>query len=242
VTYGAAKAPLLAVVGGPTGAGKSTLLNSLVRAPVSAAGVLRPTTRQPVLVCNPRDSASVHHHGLRPICAPLMPEGISIIDAPNIDSIEEANRAVADELFADADLWLFVTTATRYADAAPWRHLHAARQRRVALAIVLDRVPADFAPDIIDHLRDLLGPPEPPLFVIPECRLDRQGMLPDTVVAPLRTWLAAVVAGPPRQREPRPSAIPAPAGGRSAEGTADEPEGQTADIPQAADVGETVKL
>src|SRR5215211_5597434 len=44
-------APLLMVVGGSTGAGKSTLVNSLVGAAVSPAGVLRPTTRAPVLVC-----------------------------------------------------------------------------------------------------------------------------------------------------------------------------------------------
>ncbi len=50
-------APLLVVVGGSTGAGKSTLVNSLVRTPVSAAGVLRPTTRSPVLVSNPGDLA-----------------------------------------------------------------------------------------------------------------------------------------------------------------------------------------
>ena len=48
-------APLLIVVGGSTGAGKSTLVNSLVGAPVSPAGVLRPTTRAPVLVCHPDD-------------------------------------------------------------------------------------------------------------------------------------------------------------------------------------------
>src|SRR6266511_2068443 len=36
-------APMLVVVGGSTGAGKSNLINSLVRAPVSPAGVLRPT-------------------------------------------------------------------------------------------------------------------------------------------------------------------------------------------------------
>jgi hypothetical protein len=199
---GAARAPLLAVLGGPTGAGKSTLLNSLVRAPVSAAGVLRPTTRQPVLVCNPRDWASVRRHGLRPICAPLMPEGIAIIDAPDVDSIEPANRALAEELFAEADLWLFITTASRYADAANWRHLSAARARRVALAVILDRVAAGHAQGIIDHIRDLLGPPEPPLFVIPEASLDRQGMLADSVAAPLRGWLADVVRaareGPPQ--------------------------------------------
>ena len=49
-------APLLVVVGGSTGAGKSTLVNSLVQARVSASGVLRPTTRSPVLVCNPADT------------------------------------------------------------------------------------------------------------------------------------------------------------------------------------------
>ncbi|MDX3619166.1 dynamin family protein, partial [Streptomyces europaeiscabiei] len=51
------EAPLLAVVGGSTGAGKSTLVNSLVGRKVSEAGVLRPTTRTPVLICHPED----HH-------------------------------------------------------------------------------------------------------------------------------------------------------------------------------------
>ena len=50
-------APLLAVVGGSTGAGKSTLVNSLVGVQVSEPGVLRPTTRSPVLVHHPDDAA-----------------------------------------------------------------------------------------------------------------------------------------------------------------------------------------
>ena len=49
-------APLLAVVGGSTGAGKSTLVNSLVGTRVTEPGVLRPTTRSPVLVHNPADA------------------------------------------------------------------------------------------------------------------------------------------------------------------------------------------
>ena len=44
---------MLAVVGGSTGAGKSTLVNSLVGDDVSRTGVLRPTTRSPVLVHHP---------------------------------------------------------------------------------------------------------------------------------------------------------------------------------------------
>src|SRR5215210_7684988 len=49
------EAPLLLVVGGSTGAGKSTLVNSLLGETVTPAGVLRPTTRAPVLVCHPDD-------------------------------------------------------------------------------------------------------------------------------------------------------------------------------------------
>ena len=48
-------APLLTVVGGSTGAGKSTLVNSLVGHRVTTPGVLRPTTRSPVLVHHPED-------------------------------------------------------------------------------------------------------------------------------------------------------------------------------------------
>ena len=49
------EAPVLMVVGGSTGAGKSTLVNSLIGTVVSPAGVLRPTTRHPVLACHPDD-------------------------------------------------------------------------------------------------------------------------------------------------------------------------------------------
>ncbi len=52
-------APLLAVVGGSTGAGKSTLVNSLLGRVVSNPGVIRPTTRSPVLVHHPDDAAVV---------------------------------------------------------------------------------------------------------------------------------------------------------------------------------------
>src|SRR5829696_6145944 len=49
------EAPVLMVVGGSTGAGKSTIVNSLIGSVVSPAGVLRPTTRVPVLACHPDD-------------------------------------------------------------------------------------------------------------------------------------------------------------------------------------------
>ncbi|WP_405114906.1 GTPase domain-containing protein [Micromonospora sp. NBC_01405] len=207
-------APLLVVVGGSTGAGKSTLVNSLVQARVSAAGVLRPTTRSPVLVCNPADSGWFRQGELLPgltrtnepsegpgtlhlVTAPALPAGLAFLDAPDIDSVVDANRALAGQLLAAADLWLFVTTAARYADAVPWELLHTARARGVVIAMVLDRVPVEATDEVAAHLAEMLaeqGLGAAPLFVLPETWVDGQGLLPDQVTAPLSTWFARLAA------------------------------------------------
>ena len=62
---------------------------------------------------------------------------VAFVDVPDFDSVEDANRGVAGDLLAAADLWLFVTTARRYADAVPWRLLRAARQRGAVVALAL---------------------------------------------------------------------------------------------------------
>jgi hypothetical protein len=205
-------APLLVVVGGSTGAGKSTLVNSLVRVPVSAAGVLRPTTRAPVLVCHPDDAPWFSEARLLPglarttnrptgtdslqvISAQGLTPGLAFLDAPDIDSVVDANRALAVQLLAAADLWLFVTTAARYADAVPWELLRSARSRGTAVALVLDRVPPGAADAIGPHLTGMLRANDlgaAPLFVLPEARLEAQGLLADRIVAPLRDWFAAL--------------------------------------------------
>ncbi|HEY2792407.1 MAG TPA: dynamin family protein [Micromonosporaceae bacterium] len=203
-------APLLVVVGGSTGAGKSTLLNSIVRAPVSAASVLRPTTRAPVLVSNPQDTAwfadrkilpgltrvnaSRNDHGsMQVVSAPALRPGLALLDAPDIDSVVDANRDLANQLLAAADLWLFVTTAARYADAVPWNVLRVARNRGTVLAIVLNRVPPGAEGEIAAHLREMLVERDlgdTTLFVLPETSVDGSGLLPEGLVSPLRDWLA----------------------------------------------------
>jgi hypothetical protein len=207
-------APLLVVVGGSTGAGKSTLVNSLVRAPVSPPGVLRPTTRSPTLVCHPDDApwfTEAHllpgltrstqqtddPGSLRVAAVPSLRPGLALLDAPDIDSVVAANRALAGQLLAAADLWLFVTTAARYADAVPWELLRTARDRGAVVALVLDRVPSGAAAEIVpdlSRLRTANGLGDGPLFVIEESRLDGQGLLPDDVVAPVRAWADELAA------------------------------------------------
>src|SRR6185436_6001664 len=117
---------------------------------------------------------------------------LAFLDAPDIDSVVTANRRLATQLLAAADLWLFVTTAARYADAVPWDVLQTAQERGTALAMLLDRVPQGAEDDIAAHLQEMLtahGLAEAPLFVIPETTL-HDGLLPDPVVAPLRGWFS----------------------------------------------------
>ncbi|MGW9586710.1 dynamin family protein [Microbacterium sp. NPDC055455] len=217
-------APLLVVVGGSTGAGKSTLVNSVLGAALTSPGVLRPTTRSPVLVHHPADApwfapervlptlTRVHTttiasgeapaiegdgtaaSGVRALrLAPFagMPPGLALLDAPDIDSVEVANRELAAQLLAAADLWLFVTTAARYADAVPWDLLRAAAARHAQLALVLDRVDPGSEPVVADLQRMMRehGLGDAPLFVVPEARLDADGLLPDGAVADVSGWL-----------------------------------------------------
>ena len=207
-------APLLAVVGGSTGAGKSTLVNSLVGRVISQAGVIRPTTKAPVLVVSVADEhwfssgrilpslmrttgAAERPNQLRVVTEPSLPDGLAILDAPDIDSIVAQNRELAAQLLDAADLWLFVTSAARYSDAVPWEFLAAAGARSAALAVVLDRVPAEamgIVPQDLRRLMDAQGLTEVPLFTVPEASTDSNGLVPDESIAPIRTWLAGLAA------------------------------------------------
>ncbi|MFF8955933.1 dynamin family protein [Streptomyces sp. NPDC014894] len=232
-------APLLAVVGGSTGAGKSTLVNSLVGRRVSEAGVLRPTTRTPVLVCHPDD----HHwfaemrvlphltrvwlprqddtedadaadentpeggNRLRIEKASSLPRGLALLDAPDIDSLVVENRLLAAELICAADVWVMVTTASRYADAVPWHLLRTAKQYDATLVTVLDRVPHQVINDVSRQYAALLtkaGLGEVPRFTIPELPESAgggSGLLPTTAVAPLFGWLAHRVQDPAARQQ-----------------------------------------
>ncbi|MBB5934984.1 dynamin family protein [Streptomyces zagrosensis] len=322
----APEAPLLAVVGGSTGAGKSTLVNSLVGRRVTEAGVLRPTTRTPVLVCHPDDrhwfsgrrvlphltrvwmpvqdgptgpahepfapyemhepyepyeahgsggresgerphewpyesygagtgvgaaggaGASLgrgayalsgehqsygvygtyeHHESLEALDGyathaayapresydtlvdslrmetdPALPQGLALLDAPDIDSLVADNRELAARLICAADIWVLVTTATRYADAVPWHLLRTAKEYDVTLLTVLDRVPHQVAAEVSRKyaaLLDRAGLGDVPRFTIPELPESAgggSGLLPSSAVAALRDWLAHRAADP----------------------------------------------
>ena len=203
------EAPLLAVVGGSTGAGKSTLVNSLLGRPVSTVGVIRPTTKTPVLVHHPADlhwfnddrilpelarssEPSDSSRRLQLVESAAIPEGLAILDAPDIDSVDLDNRHLAAQLLSAADLWLFVTSAARYADAVPWDYLIQAGGRHATVAVVIDRVPPVAMSVVPEHLAEMMterGLGDSPLFAVPETVVDSQGLLPWAAVRPIRSWL-----------------------------------------------------
>ncbi|WP_368885338.1 dynamin family protein [Rothia mucilaginosa] len=222
--------PLTIVVGGSTGAGKSTLVNTLLGEPLTQSGAIRPTTRHPVLLHRAEDEAALSPErflptlprtrtsgmnagsqalpgldpkiarALIPITTSALPQGIALIDAPDIDSVSEENRTLAKELLSAADLWLFVTTANRYADAVPWELLHEAAARSIAIAVVLNRVPEDDEEAIENDLRRMLdeaGIHAVLIHTVTEQPRDESGMLAPVSLAPLTLWIRELGADAP---------------------------------------------
>src|SRR5215207_4302272 len=99
-------APLVVLLVGPTGAGKSTIFNTIAGRAASPTGVLRPTTRNAVVLVHPADHdalvegalAGVPPDQVRFVTDDEIEPGRVLVDAPDIDSLEHANRALTDRL------------------------------------------------------------------------------------------------------------------------------------------------
>jgi energy-coupling factor transporter ATP-binding protein EcfA2 len=210
-------APVLVALVGSTGAGKSTLVNSVVGTPVSATGVRRPTTNSPVLACHPDDIdwfaennflptlPRVRQEGLaRPgrdgllvlAASEGMPRGIALLDTPDIDSVVQAHHEFAYQFLDASDLWLFMTSASRYADGPVWELLQHARERKASLGVVLSRIPQAYRTELVSHFSAMLdanGIAADNRFVIQETPLI-DGLLPADAYQPIRDWLTDTAA------------------------------------------------
>ena len=198
----------------------------LVGERVSAAGVLRPTTRSAVLAYHPADAAWFEEpaHPARPaprrprarptptslqlVPSHGIPAGLALLDAPDIDSVVTGNRELATQLLAAADMWLFVTTAARYADAVPWEFLRTAvdpRHRRRGRA----------RPGAAGGRRRGARPPRQRCSPSRASAARRcssfaetdavDAMLPPDVIDPIRTWLHGIAGDADGARRRRPA-------------------------------------
>lgn len=208
-------APLLVVVGGGTGAGKSTTVNSLVGRRVAAAGVVRPTTRVATLVCHPQDEAVfatdrvlpglvrvdaaradqvVGERTLLLATSEQLPEGIAVLDTPDIDSVAHANRWLAERALDAADVWVWLATARTYADEVGMSYLRRAARRQALVSVGVTQVPAGQQEEIGADAARLLAAEEVEverLFTVPHLDVvdDR---LPAGAVDELADWLATL--------------------------------------------------
>lgn len=192
-------APLLVAVFGPTGGGKSTLVNSLAGREVSMAGVLRPTTTQPLAWCH-RRNAHRYEMPTAPDDHPLL-DRLTIVDTPDLDSHMVEHRRVAERVLQTTDAAIYVTTPQRYADAVPWEVVSDLASRAMPLVVVANRLSrrssgavADLASLLRDH--GLHESRRDHIISIQEHRLRGGGLLPAAAVGRVLDRLRAMAKSP----------------------------------------------
>ena len=127
--------PLVVAFFGGTGVGKSSLLNRLAGATIARTGVERPTSREVTVYVHesvqlaelpselPLESVRIERHDADPR------RSVVWIDAPDIDSAEEANRQCALAWLPHVDLLIYVVSPERYRDDVGWRVLRERGQK-----------------------------------------------------------------------------------------------------------------
>lgn len=199
---------IVALAGG-TGSGKSSLFNAVTGTDFAIPGVSRPTTAQvsaaawgaeagPLLDwlgVEPQRRAQIEAQppaeGAAPQPHPL--RGMVLLDLPDHDSVNRANRGIVDRVVPMADLVVWVVDPQKYADnALHSTYLKAVAENKAPSAVVLnhaDRLPQIGRDAVIFDIHRLLE----------ECGIQGVPVLTTSAatgagVESLRSVLAAVVA------------------------------------------------
>jgi hypothetical protein len=133
---------LVAVLMGGTGVGKSSLMNALAGGAVARASFTRPTTRDPVVyyhesVKPDRLDPALRHCRLVPHDRAALAQKV-IVDTPDLDSNDLANREKLYHVLPVADVVLYVGSQEKYHDEVGWQLFLQQRKRR-AFAFVLNK-------------------------------------------------------------------------------------------------------
>lgn len=187
---------LVAAVAGGTNTGKSTVFNLLLGDDVSPVRTTAAATARPVLAGNALRAAQCLDNKLMPEFEPLpltdreevvrgatppntlfvaeqrsLPDRLVLLDIPDIDSIDQQNWEVAENIQAAGDVLVAVLTGEKYKDdrvIAFFRRAHAAG--RVILPLMNKAHPKngyEVARTQLADFRDHVGLDRPACFVLP---------------------------------------------------------------------------
>ena len=156
---------VIALAGG-TGSGKSSLFNALTETQFAVPGVARPTTSQmSAATWGEPASALLDWLEVEPARRVNLDggdqlAGAVLLDLPDHDSVNAANRAIVDRVVPMADLLVWVMDPQKYADnAVHSAYLSVASDHGQPSLVVLnhvDRLPTDEAWDVVRDLQRLL--------------------------------------------------------------------------------------
>ncbi len=150
---------------GATGSGKSSLFNALVGSDVAKVGVRRPTTSTPTAAVWGDEPAGElldwlgvgarHVVDDDPAAGAQLGtlDGLVLLDLPDLDSREMANRAEAVRVLELVDLFVWVTDPQKYADARLHDdHVRTLATHEAVTMVVLNQADR-LAPDEVDTCR-----------------------------------------------------------------------------------------
>ena len=179
---------VLAIAGG-TGTGKSSLMNAIAREPVASVSRLRPHTEQPTAwipeshgpgLDDLLDDFSIENRSLQ-----TRWPGLALIDLPDMDSVAEHHRLVAEDLIPRVDGVVWVLDPTKYGDPTLHReYLEPLSEYRGQFIFVLNKIDtlnAEARLTVLDEVRDRLaadGYPDAQVFLTAAAPVsgDREGV------------------------------------------------------------------
>lgn len=133
---------------GATGSGKSSLVNAIVGEDIARVAHRRPTTSKALAILP--EPADEHVDGSaaslldwleirerHTVGRGSLPRGAILVDLPDFDSVESANREIAERLAGTVDVLVWVTDPEKYADAVLHTEFISRFARHDAVTIVV---------------------------------------------------------------------------------------------------------
>lgn len=125
---------------GATGSGKSSLMNAVTGTDAATVGARRPTTADPVAVLRSDPQGAELLDWLEidsRYLTEAVPDGLIIVDLPDVDSVQAVNRQTAARLIGAVDVLVWVLDPQKYADAVVHTEFLAPMAAYAAVTVVV---------------------------------------------------------------------------------------------------------